>query len=150
MADVVDPATRSRMMAGIKATNTKPELALRHGLHALGFRYRLHNRQLPGTPDIVLPKHRAVIFVNGCFWHGHDCELFRWPKTRPDFWREKIGGNMARDRRNHGLLITGDWRVLDVWECAMKGSGRLELAEVVERTAAWLTSDNQAAVIRGH
>lgn len=136
-------------MAGIKATNTKPELALRRGLHALGFRYRLHNRRLPGTPDIVLPKHKAVIFVNGCFWHGHHCELFRWPKTRPDFWREKIGRNIARDQRNHRSLHIEGWRVLDVWECAMKGSGKLGLTEVVRRTADWITSDKQQAVVRG-
>ena len=97
-ADIVTPAVRSRMMAGIRGKDTRPELVLRTALHRRGFRYRLHRRDLPGTPDLVFPGRKAVIFVHGCFWHGHDCHLFHWPQTRADFWRGKIGGNIARDR----------------------------------------------------
>ena len=107
-------------MSGIRGTDTKPELVLRRGLHQLGFRYRLHDRRLPGTPDLVFPRYNAVIFVNGCFWHGHDCHLFRWPKTREKFWKSKITGNMQRDTRNWGLLEAEGWRILVVWECALK------------------------------
>lgn len=90
MIDIVDTATRSRMMAGIKGKNTKPEKLVRSLLHRQGFLFRLNVRELPGKPDIVLPRYRAVIFVNGCFWHGHDCFSFKWPKTRTDFWQHKI------------------------------------------------------------
>lgn len=89
MTDVVDKATRSRMMAGIKGKDTKPEMLIRSELHRRGFRFRKNVKDLPGKPDIVLPKYRAVIMVNGCFWHGHGCRLFKWPSTRPEFWREK-------------------------------------------------------------
>lgn len=139
MADVVDPATRSRMMSGIRGKNTKPELMIRKALHARGFRYRLHC-DLPGRPDICLPKHRAVIFVQGCFWHGHDCHLFKWPSTRPEFWREKIGRNREVDRAAaDGLLATG-WRVAIVWECALKGREKKTLAAVTDGLVDWLRS----------
>ena len=98
MVDVVDTATRSRMMAGIRGTNTKPELLLRKGLHAQGFRFRLHSTGLPGKPDIVLPRHHAVVFAHGCFWHGHNCHLFKWPSTRPEFWQAKIERNREVDQ----------------------------------------------------
>ena len=97
MADVVDAGTRSRMMAGIKGKHTKPELAVRKGLHALGFRYRIHARELAGRPDVVLPRYRVALFVHGCFWHGHDCPLFRMPASRTEFWAAKIGQNRQRD-----------------------------------------------------
>lgn len=90
MADVVTPEKRSKMMSGIQGKNTKPELTIRKGLHALGFRYRLHGKTLPGKPDLVFPKYKAVIFIHGCFWHAHHCHLFKWPSTRVDFWQEKI------------------------------------------------------------
>ena len=93
MADVVDRKTRSRMMSGIRGKNTRPELLIRKGLHARGFRFRLHDKRLPGKPDLVLPKYSAVIFVHGCFWHGHDCHLFKWPQSRREFWRKKITRN---------------------------------------------------------
>ena len=103
------------MMAGIRGTNTKPEMAIRRGLHALGFRYRLHGPKLPGRPDLVLPRYRAVVFVHGCFWHGHACNLFRWPSTRQDFWREKIEGNRDRDRDTVERLEAAGWEVMVVW-----------------------------------
>ncbi len=99
MINMLDPVNRSKMMACIKSKNTSPELLVRRGLHRLGFRYRLHNKNLSGKPDLALPKHKAVIFVNGCFWHWHNCHIFRWPKTRTDFWRSKIEYNKFRDQK---------------------------------------------------
>lgn len=137
------------MMANIRGKNTKPELFLRKALHAAGFRYRLHDRKLPGTPDIILPRYRAVIFVHGCFWHGHDCPLFRWPATRPDFWHEKIARNQAVDVRNEQRLDEAGWRQAIVWECALKGKLRRPLAEVVSACTMWLRSEDRRIEIRG-
>ncbi|WP_309806619.1 very short patch repair endonuclease [Novosphingobium capsulatum] len=147
--DVVDAATRSRMMAGIKGKNTKPELVVRRGLHAAGFRFRLHDRALPGQPDMVLARRRAVIFVHGCFWHAHDCSLFRWPGTRQDFWRQKIGRNVERDAEVEAALDQDGWRVLKIWECSMKGPGRIGADAVVSLAADWLRSDQREGEIRG-
>ncbi len=108
-------------MAAISGRDTKPELIVRRALHAVGFRFRLHRRDLPGRPDIVFPKYRTVIFVHGCFWHRHDCRYFRWPKTRVEFWRKKIAANVQRDRRNQHCLRDLGWRVEVVWECAVLG-----------------------------
>lgn len=149
MADVHDSKTRSRNMAAIRGKDTKPELIIRRGLHAKGFRYRLHNRELPGRPDIVFPKYNAAVFVNGCFWHGHDCPLFKWPKTREDFWRDKISGNVERDRRNLAELRSKGWRYAVVWECALKGKGKLSAGEVIDAIADWLSSDAITLEIRG-
>lgn len=140
MADVVDPATRSRMMSGIRGKNTKPELLIRKALHARGFRYRLHCKDLPGNPDLCLPKYRAVIFVHGCFWHGHECHLFKWPKTRPEFWREKIGRNCEVDEKARERLLSDGWKVGVIWECALKGRERVSFDEVIESLARWLPS----------
>lgn len=120
MVDVVDKKTRSRMMSGIRGKNTKPEIIVRKALHAAGYRFRLHRKDLPGKPDIVLPKYKTVIFVHGCFWHKHDCRYFKWPKTRPDFWREKIEGNVERDRLAYEKLEEMGWRVKVVWECELE------------------------------
>lgn len=147
--DIVDAATRSRMMAGIRGKDTKPELVVRRGLHALGFRYRLHDRKLPGKPDVVLPRWRAAIQINGCFWHGHNCALFRWPGTRQEFWRTKIGRNVVRDREVDAALDRDGWRVLTVWECALKGPGRIGAEAVVSGAAEWLRSDARTGEIRG-
>lgn len=149
MADIVPAEVRSRMMANIRGKNTKPELTLRKALHAAGFRYRLHGRRLPGTPDIVLSRYRAVIFVHGCFWHGHDCHLYRLPATRSDFWREKIARNRLADARNEERLTEAGWRQAIVWECAIKGKSRRPLAEVVSACALWLRSDDRRIEIRG-
>lgn len=146
MADVVDPATRSRMMSGIRGKNTKPELLIRKALHARGFRYRLHC-DLPGKPDICLPKHRAVIFVHGCFWHGHDCHLFKWPSTRPEFWRAKIERNRAVDAAAEAALGEGGWRVAVVWECALKGRARRPLDQVADKLDLWIRSGAPDLVI---
>lgn len=149
MADIVTPEVRSRMMAGIKARDTMPELVLRHGLHRQGFRYRLHVKGVPGKPDLVFSKYRAVIFANGCFWHGHDCALFKWPSSRPEFWHGKITGNMARDKRVRENLLAAGWRVLTVWECAVKGPGRLTTENVIARCSAWINSQKSSLEIYG-
>lgn len=122
MTDVVDAATRSRMMAGIRGKNTRPELFLRKTLHAMGFRYRLGGKGLPGKPDIVFPKLRVVIFVHGCFWHMHECKYFKLPATNSQFWREKLEGNVRRDRRVVDELQSKGWTVLTVWECELRES----------------------------
>jgi len=106
-------------MAAIKGRNTKPELVVRSALHRAGLRFRLHRKDLPGRPDIVLPRFRVVVFVQGCFWHKHDCARFVWPRTRHEFWRAKLLANVARDRRNRRLLHQLGWRVELVWECQM-------------------------------
>jgi len=140
MIDVVDSATRSRMMSGIRGRNTKPEILIRSLLHRHGFRFRLHARDLPGKPDIVFPRYHAVIFVHGCFWHGHDCPLFKWPATRPEFWREKIGRNRANDHKAMEALLAKGWRVGIVWECAIRGAGK-NVERVAQRLADWLRSN---------
>jgi DNA mismatch endonuclease, patch repair protein len=147
--DVVDAVTRSRMMAGIKGKDTKPELVVRHGLHALGFRYLLHDHRLPGKPDMVLPRWHAAIFVHGCFWHGHDCPLFRWPGTRQDFWRQKIGRNQERDAEVEAALDRAGWRMLKIWECSIKGAGRIGVEKVLPLAADWLRSNVRTGEIRG-
>jgi len=141
MVDVVDPKTRSRMMSGIRSKNTKVEVLIRKALHARGFRFRIHRRDLPGSPDIVLPKYRAVIMVNGCFWHGHDCQLFKWPRTRPEFWHKKLLGNIRRDEKNLARLMELGWRVCVLWECEFKGSKSKTLAEVSDELIEWLNGD---------
>ncbi len=148
-ADIVSAAVRSRMMAGIGGQNTKPELTLRRGLHELGYRFRLHDRSLPGRPDLVLKRWRAAIFVNGCFWHGHDCSLFKWPKSRDVFWREKIEGNRQRDRAVLAALDDSDWRALTVWECAFKGPDRIGEQATIAATDQWLRSGDRKGEIRG-
>lgn len=121
MADIVNSQTRSRMMARIRGKDTKPELALRRALHALGFRYRLHVKGLPGKPDIVMPKYNAVIFVHGCFWHRHrGCRHATTPLTRQDFWTAKFDNNVARDIVVRSALAKAGWRVATVWECALR------------------------------
>lgn len=147
--DIVDVATRSRMMSGIRGKNTKPELVVRRELHSMGFRFRLHDRKLPGRPDIILPKWHAAVLVHGCFWHGHDCNLFRWPGTRVAFWRQKIEGNRARDAAAVLSLDAAGWRVLEIWECSLKGPGRLGSGEVAELAAAWIRSGAARGEIRG-
>lgn len=145
MADIVDSATRSRMMAGIRAKNTKPEVIVRSLLHRAGFRFRLHAKHLPGKPDIVFRRYKAVVLVHGCFWHGHDCPLFKWPATRPDFWENKIGRNQLNDRRSFELLIEQGWRIAVVWECALRGRER-NLEEVTRQLAAWLRDSNTEVI----
>ena len=140
MADVVDPAVRSRIMASIRGKDTRPEMIVRRGLHAMGFRFRLHHRKLPGRPDLVFARYRAVILVHGCFWHGHECHLFRWPASRVEFWTAKINGNKVRDTSNIARLRAVGWRVLVIWECALKGRSRRPVNAVLEEAGHWLRS----------
>jgi len=142
MGDAI--AMRSRMMAGIRSRNTKPEILVRCGLHRRGLRFRLHVRGLPGTPDLVLPRWRVVIFVHGCFWHGHDCPYFRWPKTRPEFWRGKINSNRERDRKAAAQLHTAGWRVLVIWECAFRGKPAAEQEAALDSIDRWITNEQSS------
>lgn len=143
MVDVVDAAARSRMMSGIQSKNTKPEISIRLALHARGYRYRLHVKKLPGKPDLVLPKYNAVVFVHGCFWHGHSCRYFKVPKTRTDFWLEKIGKNQARDKFQEAALLGLGWRVLVVWECAVRSTNREKSPVLIDLIAEWLINGNE-------
>ena len=149
MTDVVCPEVRSRMMAGIRGKNTRPELTVRKSLFRRGFRYRLHDNRLPGHPDLVLPRYRAAIFINGCFWHGHDCALFKWPSSRASFWRQKITSNRRNDRRSRAELNELGWRVLTVWECALKGRSRRPVEDVTEVVARWLQYRLRLSELRG-
>ena len=123
MADIHTPEQRSYNMSRIRSKNTKPEELVRKFLFSQGFRYRKNDARLPGKPDIVLPKYKTVIFVNGCFWHGHEgCRYFVWPKNNAEFWKEKITGNIQRDKHNHQLLANQGWRVIEIWECQLMKS----------------------------
>lgn len=148
MADVVDKQTRSRMMAGIGGKNTKPELVLRRALHARGFRYRLHVKQLPGRPDLLLAKYRAVVFVHGCFWHRHTgCRYATTPATRTEFWQAKFSANIARDDVVRIKLRHAGWRVATVWECGLKKPDRVKA--VVSQLVSWLDSTSDEIEIGG-
>ena len=136
-------------MRSIQSKNTKPEIAIRKGLFARGIRYRIHAKELPGKPDIVLPKFRSVIFVNGCFWHGHNCSLFSIPATRRKFWIAKFAQNQRRDIAVLNALHAAGWRSLTVWECSIRGPSRLELSQVLDMVEAWLHGTNESLEIRG-
>lgn len=137
------------MMAGIGARNTSPELQVRSLLHRAGYRFRLHVAALPGKPDIVLPKHKAVFLVNGCFWHAHDCHLFKLPASRREFWAAKLRANRERDMDNIKRLHFLGWRVFVVWECALKGRYRMADEEIVMRMRDWLLSSSEIGELRG-
>ena len=133
MSDVLSPEQRHRNMAAIHSASTKPELRLRHALWQKGFRYRVNDKQLPGSPDIVLPKYRTVIFVHGCFWHGHkSCKFYTVPKTNTDFWTAKVSRNQERDQEVWRKLEAKGWSVIIVWECELK---KARFEETVERVA---------------
>jgi DNA mismatch endonuclease (patch repair protein) len=136
MPDIVSSATRSRMMAAIGSRDTVPEVVLRRTLHARGLRYRLHDRTLPGTPDLVFRRFGAVCFVHGCFWHRHDgCPYATTPATREEFWQSKFRENVERDKRNRRNLLESGWRVAVVWECALRKQGEVETSLKLRR---WL------------
>ena len=146
MTDIVPVAVRSRMMASIRARDTKPELQVRRYLHSRGFRFRLVRKDLPGKPDLVLTRWQLAIFVHGCFWHGHDgCRYATVPRTRTEFWAAKISANAARDTRSIDALIALGWRVIVVWECALRDAPDSTLRKL-EKT---IRSDVQQAEIRG-
>lgn len=131
VVDVVSKEVRSRMMAGIRGANTRPEIQVRKYLHSQGLRFRLHGSRLPARPDIVLPRWSVAVLVHGCFWHGHDsCRYFRLPTTRQEFWREKIRANIYRDRKNVDELMRLGWRVAIIWECALREDAQSSLAHL--------------------
>lgn len=130
------------MMSGIRGKDTRLEMIVRRGLHRRGLRYRLHVREVPGKPDLVFPRFGAVVFANGCFWHGHDCHLFRMPGTRTEFWTSKITRNRMRDGQVREELLAGGWRNLTIWECALKGRCRIPEDQVLDTAAAWIRGTN--------
>lgn len=136
------------MMSGIRSRNTKPERIIRSGLHRLGFRFALHKRKLRGTPDLVLPKYNAVIFVHGCFWHRHDCRRFKMPSTRPEFWKTKFARNRANDISAHQALVREGWRILTVWECAVRDQPEPKVDALINRVATWLRSTRRTLELR--
>jgi len=149
LPDVVDRQTRSRMMSGIRGKDTKPEITVRKGLHARGFRYRLHDKTVAGKPDLILPRYRAAIFVHGCFWHQHGCHLFKMPSTRREFWMEKLAANRKRDAKVRTALLNSGWRILTIWECALKGRTRLEFSDVIDVASAWITGQEIEGEVAG-
>lgn len=142
MTDVLTGEQRKFNMSRIRGRDTQPELLVRKGLHAMGFRFRLHRRDLPGCPDLVLPKFKVCIFINGCFWHGHHCAMFKLPHTRRIFWDQKIAQNQKRDERNLSLLLASGWRVLIIWECALRGPRRMDRGNLLRQCAKYLTFPN--------
>lgn len=149
MVDIVSPEKRSEMMSGIRSKNTKPEIIVRKALHKQGFRFRLHQTGLPGKPDLVFRKYNAVIFTHGCFWHGHDCPLFKWPSSRPDFWKKKINRNKNKDKESSEKLLDENWRVMIIWECALKGSGKILLEKIISSAIKFLTGKRKFVETRG-
>ncbi|WP_159806754.1 very short patch repair endonuclease [Litoreibacter roseus] len=146
MTDIVDKQTRSRMMAGIKGKDTKPELVLRRALHARGFRYRLHSKNVPGRPDLMFPKHHAIVFVHGCFWHRHKgCRYTSTPSTRPEFWKAKFDANVARDRDVQDKLLDSGWRVATVWECTLRTPEKIN--ETTDLLSEWLPGGESEVII---
>jgi DNA mismatch endonuclease, patch repair protein len=147
MADIVDRKTRSRMMASIRGANTEPELVLRRMVYGAGFRYRIHGRGLPGRPDLVLRKYRAVVFVHGCFWHRHaGCRFSTMPASNVPFWSKKFTSNVLRDARNEAELIKAGWRVLVVWECALKPT-RARPERTLAQFTRWILSRRRRGAI---
>lgn len=128
-------------MSNIKGQNTKPEILVRKALFAKGYRYRIHQKHLPGKPDIVFNKFKSVIFVHGCFWHAHDCHVFKVPKSNTEFWKDKLSGNIYRDYKHKSSLLDLGWRVLTVWECALRGKFQIGLEHTIDRIEFFLKSD---------
>jgi DNA mismatch endonuclease (patch repair protein) len=149
MTDRVEPAIRSKMMSSIRCRDTEPERIIRKLLHSRGFRFRLNSNKLPGKPDLVLPKYSAVIFVHGCFWHGHNCKYFRLPSSRRLFWEKKIDSNRQRDRLTSKTLRNMGWRVIEVWECALRAKPPEKIQELGDSIASWLSGKSASKSIRG-
>jgi len=136
--DIVDAPTRSRMMASVRQRDTEPEMLLRRAVHRLGLRFKLHDKGLPGRPDLVFPRFHAVVFVHGCYWHAHTCRYGTTPSTRREFWTAKFAANRARDARTVDRLLKSGWRTLVVWECAMKPASPELAARTAEAVRDWL------------
>lgn len=146
--DILTHKERSALMSVIRSKNTRPELRVRKALFKLGFRYRLHS-SLFGKPDIYLPKYRAAIFINGCFWHGHDCKLFKLPATRTGYWLEKISKNKERDMKVQQVLMLDEIRVCIVWECALRGKGVEKFTFLIKKIQNWILSGQYSFVFSG-
>lgn len=142
--DTVDRKTRSRIMSSVGQKDTGPEVMLRSALYREGLRYRLHRRDLPGSPDLVLPKHDAVVFVHGCYWHSHGCYKSTIPKSNREFWLEKFDANRNRDQRSIVLLLDAGWRVLVVWECVLIGKDAEPVDRIAKRVSNWLHGKSPA------
>lgn len=148
--DTVDRRTRSRIMASVRQRHTGPEILLRSTLHRAGLRYLLHNTKLPGSPDLVFPRYRAVIFVHGCYWHAHGCYRSTIPKSRREFWHKKFENNRKRDERNITLLHWENWRVMVVWECVLVGKLAFPSGEVPTHILAWLKGTDSYGELPGY
>ena len=146
MTDVHNASVRSRNMRAIKGKNTRPELLIRKALHARGFRFRLHRKDLPGSPDIVLSRYKVLIFVHGCFWHGHRCHLSKIPQTRTAFWLAKISANITRDQSQQAQLLLSVWRYAIIWECAIKGKTRLRTDHLINCLEDWIIHSNSKSI----
>lgn len=142
MSDVLTPEQRKLNMSRIKGKDTKPEMLIRRGLHARGFRYRLHDKLLPGRPDLVFPKYKTVVFVHGCFWHAHGCSMSRRPTTHYDFWSAKLSANTARDRHVVEALLNIGWRVLVIWECSLRGPQRCTKEALLDSAVDFIQSSS--------
>ena len=152
MTDFVNKQTRSKMMSAVRAKNGKFETEIRRRLFALGFRFRLHRRDLPGKPDIALAKYSAIIFINGCFWHYHGCTRSRIPESRADWWRKKLEENRRRDLKALSELQSRGWRTATIWECSVRRPGidrQVALNEVCLRIGEFITSEHNSIVISG-
>ena len=144
MMDIVDPVTRSQMMAGIRSRDTQPEILVRSLLHKRGLRFARISSSLPGRPDVVLPRWKVAVFVNGCFWHMHECGRFKMPSSNLDFWEKKLTANRIRDQKNVHLLLTDGWKVLTIWECSLRGTDALRsLERNMDRVAFWIRSNTR-------
>lgn len=146
MSDVVSPKKRSEMMSGIRGKNTRPELQVRKALFGMGYRFRLHRKDLPGRPDIVLPRWRVAVLVHGCFWHGHcNCRYAKTPSTRTDFWATKLENNRQRDQRDINALHAAGWRTLVIWECFLRSPLRVGLTAALRD---WIEGNQQTGGLR--
>jgi DNA mismatch endonuclease (patch repair protein) len=148
--DTVDKRTRSKIMASVGQKDTGAEIVLRSALHTAGLRYRLHDRSLPGSPDLVFPRFRAVVFIHGCYWHAHGCYRSTVPKSSRAFWENKFAANKARDHKKAQALLADGWRVLNVWECALKGKTASKPDSVARAVRRWLRSSEVRGEISGH
>jgi DNA mismatch endonuclease, patch repair protein len=147
--DTVDKLTRSKIMASVGQKDTGVELLVRKALHRIGLRYRLHVRSLPGSPDLVFPRFRAAVFVHGCYWHFHECHRSSVPQSQHDFWLTKFETNRSRDKKNMRLLIDKGWRVLTIWECAVRGKTAVPTSEIAAAVKAWLDTNQTVGDIEG-
>ena len=150
MVDVLTAAQRRLNMSRIRNADTAPELLIRHELHKRGYRLRLHRKDLPGRPDLTLPKYKSVILIHGCFWHGHECPMFKVPATRQEFWAAKVRKNRERDAFVLSSLAAMGMRTLVLWECAVKGPRRKTLEAVLKEVAAWLEGGDARGEIMGN